>query len=108
MTSTEARNAAVALLKDEANELACMAHPEPWKELPRRAKVAIQNEIQRLRTAADALIGGESELAEVSSHGKWTIGWSIKLIRTSAPCKAKYLANCHALPSAGPNSVARS
>ena len=65
MTSTEARNAAVALLKDEANELACMAHPEPWKELPRRAKVAIQNEIQRLRTAADALIGGESELAEV-------------------------------------------
>jgi hypothetical protein len=65
MTSIEAKNAAVALLKDEANELACMGLTPAWKELPHRAKVAIQSEIQRLRNVADVILEEESELAEV-------------------------------------------
>lgn len=67
MTSIEAKNTAIALLKDEANELACMAHHDVWNGLTHRARVAIQNEIQRLRAAAEAMSEGESELAEVKS-----------------------------------------
>lgn len=47
MTTIEATNAAVKLLKDEANELAMMSTDNQWKSLPHRAKVAIQNEINR-------------------------------------------------------------
>lgn len=55
MTTIEATNAAVKLLKDEANELAMMSTDNQWKSLPHRAKVAIQNEINRLREVATTL-----------------------------------------------------
>lgn len=46
---------AQSILKDEANELACMTHGKEWEALSHRAKVAIQNEIQRIRKIADLL-----------------------------------------------------
>lgn len=53
MTQSEARKEAAKILKDEANELAMMADKFP--DLPHRAKVAIQREIQRFRELAEAL-----------------------------------------------------
>lgn len=55
MTKKEAIDQAVTLLKDEANSLACLSHEKVWEQLPHRAKVAIQRELQRFREIAETL-----------------------------------------------------
>lgn len=55
MTRKEAIDQAVALLKDEANSLACLAHEDVWNRLPHRARVAIRREIERFRAIAEVL-----------------------------------------------------
>jgi len=46
---------AVEILKDEANELACLHTSPVWKDLTHRAKVAICRERDRIRRIADAI-----------------------------------------------------
>jgi acyl-CoA reductase-like NAD-dependent aldehyde dehydrogenase len=56
MSRDEAIRKAQDILCDEANELAVLCHQEEFKNLPHRAKVAIQNELQEFRKISE-LIG---------------------------------------------------
>ena len=55
MNNEEAIQTAVDILRGDANDLATLGHEPVWNELPHRAKVAIQREIQRIRDAAQKL-----------------------------------------------------
>ena len=70
MTLNEAIKAAQALLKDEANSLACASSYENYDKLPHRAKVAIQREICRIREVSETLAEGVVE-------GVFPTGWPI-------------------------------
>ena len=65
MTKIEALTAAIALLTDEANQLALMGLKSNWNELPHRAKVAIEMEIFRLRECANQINSEKLELQEI-------------------------------------------
>ena len=63
MTKADAIIEAAALVKDQANELACLQTGEPWKSLPHQARVAIQRDIQRLNAIAKALIQPDERIS---------------------------------------------
>jgi hypothetical protein len=55
MPDQEIVEEAIVILRDEANELACLQTAPVWKELPHRAKIAIRREMDRLRAIAEAM-----------------------------------------------------
>ena len=55
MNNEEAIQTAIDILRGDANDLAALGHEPVWNDLPHRARVAIQREIQRLRDAAQKL-----------------------------------------------------
>lgn len=99
MTTIEATNAAVKLLKDEADELAMMSTDNQWKALPHRAKVAIQNEINRLREVATTL---EAEFGGPEPHLMDALAKIRKVLANASPeDRERYLE--HAI-NLGPNA----
>lgn len=63
MTRADAIIEAAALVKDQANELACLQTSENWKSLPHNARVAVQREIQRLNAIAKAMVQPDERIS---------------------------------------------
>lgn len=71
MTKEQAIKEAKELLRDHANELACIAHTKLWDELPHNVRVAIQREIQRIRKITDVLFPEEGAVFESPYECYW-------------------------------------